>query len=59
MIDCVRHNKVYDSDILLSDPPKRNWICSICGDRGTDIIGGYIGHNEYSDLVQKFSNAAD
>lgn len=32
------HTKVYDKSILMSNPPKRNWTCALCGVKGSDWV---------------------
>lgn len=38
MNEC-NHDKVYDNQILCSDPPQRRWICACCYEQGTETIG--------------------
>lgn len=33
------HSKKYDDLIRCSNPPKRQWVCQICGEVGYDTIG--------------------
>lgn len=36
---CVhQHTKIYDKSILMSNPPKRNWTCALCGVKGSDWV---------------------
>ena len=53
-MDKCNHNKVYANYILTSNPPQSPWICSECGETGTDK-GSYSGGDPYSDLVKKFA----
>ena len=36
-----QHEKVYNKNILLTHPPKRQWICKLCGKMGTDLLSVY------------------
>ncbi len=57
MNNCA-HVKVWSNNILTSNPPQRDWICSRCGERGRSR-GQYQTQDLYSDLVKMFANAND
>jgi len=47
------HDKAYDANTLLSNPPKKAWICRNCGKRGYEVIGErYV--NDYDEIVKRF-----
>lgn len=51
------HNKVYDDNMLMSHPPQVRWICSHCGAKGADTVGGYgIGRQTYDQIALQFAN---
>lgn len=45
-------DKVHSRDILLTNPPKRPWICRKCLGRGVDMQGGSV-LDEYEQLLVK------
>jgi hypothetical protein len=50
-----KHNKVYDHDhIFMSNPPKVQWICKICGERGIDTTSICRENNEYETTIKQF-----
>lgn len=48
-----QHNKVYENIILYSYPPQQRWICSICGEKGTDVQS-LSNEITYEDLIKHF-----
>ncbi|KMP28797.1 hypothetical protein [Bacillus wiedmannii] len=36
--DC-NHEKIYEGSMMMSYPPKRNWICKKCEAKGITVIG--------------------
>lgn len=57
-LECTCHNKVYAPTILLCSPPRIEWICSICGKRGQDVVGNNYNYTEhpYYKTMEKFGN---
>ncbi|MFJ8414074.1 hypothetical protein [Bacillus paramycoides] len=33
------HEKVHEDSMMMSYPPKQNWICKKCGAKGITVIG--------------------
>ena len=60
MNDCM-HNKVYAPYTLLSNPPKKRWICNKCGHIGIDTIGTYDDEDrsQYHKLVKYFDSISE
>ena len=54
--DCEqgRHDKCFAPTTFSTYPAKRNWICRLCGEVGTDIDTSYHDPYEYNKLVEKF-----
>lgn len=52
MTEC-KHEKVYDNNILTTNPPQQNWVCRKCGERGTEVVGK-ITANEYDAIIKHF-----
>jgi hypothetical protein len=50
---CENHKKVYANYILTSNPPQYPWICSECGEKGTDRKDYYDGPS-YDEIYKKF-----
>ncbi|MEM4994756.1 hypothetical protein WKH56_19540 [Priestia sp. SB1] len=52
------HKKIYDEELLTSNPPKQKWTCSKCGEKGMDVVvyGSYQTINDYSITADKFKN---
>lgn len=50
-----KHDKVYQNEILCSNPPKQNWICKKCGEMGCDTIGVTIV-DDYTKMKNKINN---
>lgn len=48
-----QHEKVYDKELLMSDPPKQKWTCSKCGEQGIDIVvyGSLTSADEYTKRI--------
>lgn len=53
-----RHAKVYQSAVLASFPPQRRWICSICFDEGTEVMGSYYSVDSYEILKKRKESEA-
>ena len=49
------HNKIYSQTMLMSYPPQQLWICSKCGEKGTDIIGK-VEENKYDEIIKQFNS---
>lgn len=48
------HDKVYESVVLLSDPPKNRWICARCYKQGTDTLYEIrIGERRYEQILEE------
>ncbi|MED0988121.1 hypothetical protein [Bacillus paramycoides] len=39
MKDQCDHEKVHEDSMMMSYPPKQNWICKKCGAKGITVIG--------------------
>ncbi|WP_242274799.1 hypothetical protein [Bacillus cereus group sp. BfR-BA-01310] len=39
MKDQCNHEKVHEDSMMMSYPPKQNWICKKCGAKGITVIG--------------------
>ncbi|MED2846918.1 hypothetical protein [Bacillus toyonensis] len=39
MEDQCNHEKVYEDSMIMTYPPKQNWICKKCGAQGITVIG--------------------
>jgi len=46
------HDKVYSNVVLCTYPAQHPWICSKCGEMGTN--SDIISSNNYNELVEKF-----
>ena len=53
------HDKAYDHNVLLSDPPKRRWICRKCGEHGVERMGPLYLKETYDDAVKRFEKKGD
>jgi len=47
------HQKAYAPSMLMSDPPRQKWICTVCGAEGIDVIGA-VPWNEYEAARKRF-----
>lgn len=47
------HVKVFDLNILTSNPPQQRWVCTRCGDEGCDVIG-IVEPNNYAETIERF-----
>ena len=47
------HDKAYSNMMLMSNPPQRDWICRVCGEKGRDTIGK-LEKDDYVETIQKF-----
>ena len=51
------HQKVYQNSMMMSNPPKKNWICKKCGTKGVTIFGNSSREEEtYEDIVRRFES---
>ncbi|WP_170961929.1 hypothetical protein [Bacillus cereus] len=49
------HEKVHDNRIMMSYPPKMNWICKKCGAKGVTVIGIPVQKTEtYEEIRKRF-----
>ena len=48
------HQKVFYNMVLMSYPTQLKWICSLCGEEGTDTGTIYKGES-YSEVKRRFS----
>lgn len=46
------HDKVYSSNVLLTNPPQFQWICENCGCTGTSP--GYTYEDRYEEVRRRF-----
>jgi len=53
--DC-NHSRVYASSILTSDPPQRKWVCSKCGEKGTQTFGAPREELTYEQVLENFKH---
>jgi hypothetical protein len=53
--DECTHDWVYENKMLLTEPPKKNKICSRCGKKETVTLGARSKGPTYEELVEKFS----
>jgi len=52
MSNCI-HNKVYESAANLVANQKSSWICSTCGQQGSE--GGKVNSDLYHALIEKYT----
>ena len=51
---CYHSNKVYeDGVILMTNPPRRRWICKNCLHLDSDIMGVKEEDNEFDELLKQ------
>ncbi len=48
-----KHDKVYSTQVLLSDPPQYPWICRLCGEKGTDQT--WHRRETYAEVEHRFA----
>jgi hypothetical protein len=46
------HEKVYEKYILTSNPPKINWECFKCEEKGTDIFKAIENKLTYTGIIE-------
>ncbi|WP_310876925.1 hypothetical protein [Priestia megaterium] len=48
-----KHKKIYDKELLMSNPPKQKWTCSKCGEKGIDMVvySSLASADEYSKTI--------
>lgn len=56
---CKRHKKVFANYILTSNPPQYPWVCSVCGERGTDRGEYRPIELDYDAIIKKFKEVND
>ncbi|SCM94460.1 Uncharacterized protein BWINRASL_02137 [Bacillus mycoides] len=55
MSDPCEHEKVYENRMVMSYPPKQNWICKKCGAKGITVIGIPVQKQEaYEEIKKRF-----
>jgi hypothetical protein len=52
--ESCKHNKVYANYMIMSNPPRHPWICSICGEQGADVEN-LNTDSKYDDLIKQFN----
>lgn len=53
--DGCDHVKVYANHALLTNPPKYPWICSKCGEEGTDMPMVMLRVETYEQVKRRFA----
>lgn len=57
MNDSCEHEKVYENRMMMSYPPKKNWICKKCGAKGITVIGVPVQKTEtYEEIRKRFKS---
>ncbi|MFB5555014.1 hypothetical protein ACE41A_08765 [Bacillus cytotoxicus] len=56
--DACKHQKIYQKQTMMSNPPKMNWICKKCGEKGITIIGsrGQQKEETYEEIEKRFNS---
>jgi len=49
------HQKVWSQEMLMSKPPQKKWICSECGEMGSERVGHFDEPKiSYREIYEKF-----